>query len=112
DDQRQRDEDCEDREARDLAAEARRDAPDAEVDALAVGRLQVLGQLVLLRRRERPRADLEAPVAVPVRCPAALHDGISVADLGRLVADAADRDEIARLERDLRAALEIDPEVE
>src|SRR5581483_721867 len=74
-----------------------------------------LRELVLVAPAQLLEAHLEVlEVLAPVRRDAAsLHDRVlRMADGRRLVADVRDRRELLRLEGDLDAALEIDPEVE
>src|SRR5207244_4438301 len=74
--------------------------------------LEVGRELVLLARRQRLGPDLEALVALARRLAPPLDDRVGVADLRGLLADARERDVVRGLERDLCAALEVDPQVQ
>src|SRR5205085_3805695 len=61
---------------------------------------------------QRLRPDLELLVRIAVARAAPLHDGVAVTDRRHLAPDLRERLVLRRLERDLRAALEVDPEVQ
>ena len=111
DDQEQRDDDREDRALRDLAAEACRHVLDPERVGFD-GLRQVRLELRRLVGRERLGPDLEALVVAVRRGAAALDDGAPLADAGGLRTHRLERRRRGRRERDLGAALEVDPEVE
>ena len=76
--------------------------------------LEVARELVLLGRRQRLHPHLEVLVLVAADgLAAALDDGVAWPMLARLGArTSVERDGLRRLERDLRAALEVDAEVQ
>src|SRR5439155_1476697 len=105
-DQEEADDDGPQRRASDLAAEAGGDVLRAERRRPdRVG--EVALQRVLLPRRQRLGADLEARVLAVHRLTAALDDGSRLADLRGLVPDRVERGRLWRPERDLGAALEV-----
>ena len=106
------DDDGVDRALRDLAAEARRDVLHARRGRGEVV-LEAAREVVLLRLRQRLRAHLEARVAVAARRLAApLDDGVPAPDRRHLASHLGQRRRRRCPEGDLRAALEVDAEVQ
>ena len=111
DDQRERDEDPPDRVDRNLVSEARRDvlrAARERADLL----LQLVLEVALARAAERAGAHLPRRVLAVDGRAATLHDRVRAFHLGGDRADLVRRVRLVRLERDLRAALEVDAEVQ
>src|SRR5215216_5438087 len=96
---------------RDLPAEARRDVVDAE-DRRLEPVLQLGGDLRLLGLRQLFRPDLEARVLPVGRLSAPLDDRVALAELARSAAHLLERLGLLRREVDLRAALEVDAEIQ